>query len=125
MRPGSVTQSQSYSGSAKDRIVASLAYFECSRLQAVFQPETGGLEIRGHVPDHELKPKVVSILQDAVGSSIPVGDNLLVPPRPQWPVLGIVERLGALQSTDQKDDPLVMGQQAQAQIFSFEEDQQI
>jgi len=35
-----------------DRAV--LSQFPCSRLQAAFLPETGGIEIRGHVPVAEL-----------------------------------------------------------------------
>jgi len=122
MRSSTVDQSQAYGGSAKDQIAASLAHFGCSRLQAVFQPETGGLEIRGHVPEPAHKSKIVAMLQSTVGSSIPIGGSLLVLPRPQCSVLEAVERLGVKQSTEQEDGPLVMGQEAQAQILSFEED---
>ena len=125
MQPGEVARSASFGGSVRDGIGAALAQFPCSRLQAAFQPETGQLEIRGHVPAPALKADVVAMLEQSVGGAIPVGSSLLVLPAPQCGVLEAAEGLGFLQSKDQENDPLEVGKEAQAQILSFEETQRV
>lgn len=125
MQPGEVAQSAAFGGSVKDGIGAALAQFPCSRLQAAFQPESGTLEIRGHVPVPALKADVVAMLERSVGGAIPVGSSLLVLPAPQCGVLDAAEGLGFVQSRDQENDPLEVGKEAQAQILSFEEAQRV
>lgn len=125
MQPGEVTQSASFAGSVRDGIGDALAQFPCSRLQAAFQPETGGLEIRGHVPVPALRAEVVTMLEQAVGGAIPIGGSVMVLPAPQCGVLDAVEGLGFPQSTDQENDPLEVGREAQAQLLSFEEGQRV
>ena len=114
-------ESASYAGSVRDAIGDALSRFPCSRLQAAYQPETGGLEVRGHVPDTALRTDVVAMLERSVGGSIPIGGSLLVLPQPQCDVLNAVEELGFPQSVDQANDPLVVGEQAQAEILEFED----
>ena len=121
MQPGELSGSASFAGSVRDGIGAALAQFPCSRLQAAFQPESGGLEIRGHVPTEDMKGAVVGMLGNAVGDSIPVGGSVLVLPQPQCGVLDSVEGLGVPQSRDQIDDPLVIGEEAQARIEQYED----
>lgn len=121
MQPGDIAGSAAHAGSVRDGIGAALAQFPCSRLQAAFLPETGGLEIRGHVPTPEMKTAVVGMLEQSVGGAIPVGGSVLVLPNPQCGVLDAVERLGVPQSRDQIDDPLTIGEEAQARIERHEE----
>ncbi|NNG02656.1 MAG: DUF4384 domain-containing protein, partial [Inquilinus sp.] len=121
MRPGDVAASGAYAGSVRDGIGDALAKFPCSRMQAAFRPETGGLEIRGHVPDEGLRVEVVSMLTETVGGSIPVGGSLIVLPEPQCGVLGRVEAMGLPQSSDQTDDPLVVGREAQVATRRLED----
>lgn len=125
MQPGEVAQSAAFGGSVRDGIGAALAQFPCSRLQAAFQPESGTLEIRGHVPAQAMKADVVAMLERSVGGAIPVGSSLLVLPAPQCGVLDAAEGLGFIQSKDQENDPLEIGREAQAQILSFEEAQRV
>lgn len=125
MQPGEVAQSAAFGGSVRDGIGAALAQFPCSRLQAAFQPESGTLEIRGHVPAQAMKADVVAMLERSVGGAIPVGSSLLVLPAPQCGVLDSAEGLGFVQSKDQENDPLEIGKEAQAQILSFEEAQRV
>jgi hypothetical protein len=125
MQPSEVTQSASFTGSVRDGIGDALAQFPCSRLQAAFQPETGGLEIRGHVPVPALQKEVVAMLGQAVGGAIPIAGSVLVLPAPQCGVLDAVEGLGFPQSKDQENDPLEVGREAQAQLLSLEEGQKV
>ena len=116
MQPAAVAESE-----VRDGIGSALARFPCSRLQAAFVPETGGLEVRGHVPIPELRNLVVGLLEQSVGASIPVGGSILVLPQPQCDVLNAVEDLGLPQSVEQVNDPLVVGEAAQADILLFED----
>ena len=121
MQPREVTKSASFAGSVRDGIGAALVQYPCSRLQAAFQPETGGLEVRGHVPAPAMREQVVATLQQFVGGAIPIGGSILVLPQPQCGVLNAVEGFGFPQSKDQENDPLEVGEEAQAQVLSFEE----
>lgn len=117
--PDRVGDSEMHGGGVRDGIAALLSSVPCSRLQAAFVPETGALEIRGHVPDPALRRTVEARLQEMVGKAITVGNDLLHLPSPQCDILGRVASLGLPQSTDQSGDPLVVGQAAQARIERF------
>lgn len=111
--------SQEKGTSVRDGLGSSLSSVPCSRLQAAFVPETGALEIRGHIPDPAMRKEVVAGIQAQIGPAIPVGDNLLVLPEPQCDLLLAVATLGLPQSTEQSDDPLVVGQAAHADLFQL------
>ena len=78
-------------------------------------------EIRGHTPDRETASQAVARVREAVGASIPVTGDLLLLPDPQCGVLDGMDNVGLPQSTDQADDPLVVGQAAQLRFQSFAE----
>lgn len=119
MAPRRTRDSAAHTGDVRDGISSFLAGFGCSRLQAAFVPETGALEIRGHVPENAMRGAVEAELQGMIGEAIPVGNDLAVLPAPQCSVLSGIEALGLPQSTDQVDDPLVVGQAAQARTFAI------
>jgi hypothetical protein len=83
MRPGDLNTSDSDIGDVRDGITAILAAVPCSRLQTTFIPETGQLELRGHIPEDALRKPVLAALQKQLGDAIPVSDQLLILPRPQ------------------------------------------
>ena len=112
-------ESGMHEGGVRDAISAMLAGVACSRLQAAFVPETGALEIRGHVPEPALRGEVEARLRRMIGESMAVGNDLLHLPAPQCEVLGTVAGLGLPQSADQANDPLVVGEAAQARIVRF------
>jgi len=119
MAPTRARESDLHGGDVKDGIQALLADVPCSRLQAAFVPETGALEIRGHVPAADLRGAVEERLARMIGDAIEVGNDLLLLPRPQCEVLSGVAALGIPQSTDQIADPLTVGQAAQAEVLAF------
>ena len=108
-----------HTGGVRDAISQMLSDVPCSRLQAAFVPETGALEIRGHVPRPALRGEVEDRLSRMIGAAIGVGNDLLHLPRPQCAVLSTVARLGLPQSSDQANDPLVVGEAAQTRIVRF------
>ena len=110
---------------ARDAIASLLAGVPCARLQAEFHPDSGALELRGHVPEEALRDPVVAALQGAVGASIPVVDNVLLLPPPQCSVLPDIEALGLPQSSDQHTDPKLVGEDAHARVYRYAESERI
>ncbi|MEM9146551.1 MAG: hypothetical protein AAGC57_10155 [Pseudomonadota bacterium] len=119
MAPKQTQDSDLHGGDVRDGLAALLADYPCARMEAAFVPETGALEVRGHVPAEALRDVVETQLRERIGGAIGVGNDLLVLPQPLCGVLDGVEALGLPQSTDQTDDPLVIGQAAQAKIERF------
>jgi hypothetical protein len=109
----------------RDGLSALLTGVECARLSATFVPETGHLEMRGHVPDDATKIPVLNALQAQVGDGIVVTDNLMVLPPPQCSALSGIANAGLPQSTDQFTNPLLIGANAQAKTYSYFEGQRL
>jgi hypothetical protein len=91
----------------------------CSRLQVMFRPEDNALVLSGHVPQDGLRGTVLKAMQDQMGSDIPVIDNLLILPRPQCGALTGISQVGLPQSTDQITNPLLLGKDTHARVFSY------
>jgi uncharacterized protein DUF4384 len=125
MRPGDLAGSDSNAGSVRDGIAAFLQSVPCARIQAAFIPETGSLELRGHIPENGLRGPVLSALQDQIGSAIPVTDNLLILPRPQCGALSGIAGVGLPQSTDQDTDARLVGPDAHARAYDYSEGQRL
>lgn len=106
----------------KDGIAGFLSSVPCSRLQAAFVPESGALELRGHIPEDGLRGPVLAALQAQVGGSIPVTDNILILPRPQCEALAAISNAGLPQSTEALTNPLIVGADAHARVFSYVRD---
>jgi len=104
---------------ARDGISGLLAAVPCARLQTEFNPATGALELRGHIPEEGMRGPVLAALQGEVGASLPVADNLLILPRPQCGALAGIAEVGLPQSTDQLTNPRILGNDAHAREFRF------
>ncbi|MBB4284846.1 DUF4384 domain-containing protein [Roseospira goensis] len=117
--PSPAAAARAGGGSVRDRLGETLAGVPCSRLQAALVPESGGIEVRGHVPAAALREQVRRRLEAAVGGALPIRTNLLVLPPPQCGVLRALDGLALPQSRDQADDPLAVGRAAQAGIARF------
>lgn len=105
--------------SARDGISQLLATVPCSRLAATFVPETGILELRGHVPDESLREPILNAIRSQLGESIPVGGSMLVLPSPQCDVLSRLENLGLPQSQGQTRDSMQVGAITQISTFDY------
>ena len=125
MQEGDLGSSASDAGEVRDDIAGLLAGVPCSRLQAAFIPETGKLELRGHVPENGLRAPVLAALQAQVGAEISVTDNLLILPRPQCGALSGISDVGLPQSTDQFTDARLIGNDAHAQEYRYSEGQRL
>jgi len=125
MQPGDLTASGSNAGQVRDGIAGLLANVPCSRIQAAFDPDTGQLELRGHVPENGLRGPVLAALQEQVGAEIRVAENLLVLPRPQCGALSGISDVGLPQSTDQLTNTRLIGADAQAREYRYSQGQQL
>jgi hypothetical protein len=119
MRPGDIDASKSNAGEVRDGISNLLAQVPCSRLQVSFDPDTGSLDLRGHVSEADLRAPVLAALQAQVGDGIPVRDNMLILPRPQCGALAGIASVGLPQSTDQLTNPLMIGEDAHAREYEY------
>lgn len=106
-----------------DGLSALLNSSPCSRLQAEFNPATGSLDLRGHVPDEAMKGPLLAALQAQLGSGIKVNDAMLILPRPQCGALSGIADVGLPQSQDQLTNSKLIGADAQARTFNYTQGQ--
>lgn len=125
MAPADLATSGANAGEVRDGLAAILTGIDCARLTATFIPETGALELRGHVPDPALQAPILKALREQIGAGIPVTGNLLHLPRPQCGALAAIANAGLPQSTDQLTNALLVGENAQAREYGFTEGQRL
>lgn len=120
MRPSDTADSAT---SARDGISQLLSQIPCARVAATFIPETGELELRGHVPSGDMRGPIVDAIRAQLGGSIPVSGSMLVLPEPQCNVLDSLEDIGLPQSVDQANDALQVGASTQLVTLEYGEGQ--
>lgn len=125
MQPSDLMRSGGAHSEVRDGIATVLASVPCARLQATFLPETGQLEVRGHIPQDALRGPVLAALKQQVGNAIPVTDQLLILPRPQCGALSGIADVGLPQSTEQLTNPRVIGASGFAQNYTYFEGQNL
>jgi hypothetical protein len=116
MQPGDPNSAASQ---ARDALEALLSQVPCSRLQAEFDPDTGTIALRGHIPEEDLRAPVLTALQAQVGQGITVTDSMLILPRPQCGALSGIGAVGLPQSTDQTTNTRIVGNDAHARVFDY------
>ncbi len=119
MQPGDLAASDANAGRLRDGIAETLAAVPCARLQTSFDPDTGRIDLRGHLPEDALRAPVLAALQALVGSGIPVTDRLMLLPRPQCQALAAIADVGLAQSTEQDTNPRVVGQDTFVRDYSL------
>jgi hypothetical protein len=116
MRPGDAS---AQADDVHDGLAGILSSAPCSRLQAEFNPATGSLELRGHVPDAAMKGPLLAALQAQLGEGIKVDDAMVILPRPQCGALSGIADVGLPQSQDQLTNAKLIGADAQARTFNY------
>lgn len=109
----------------RDDLGAVLAGVDCARLSATFLPDSGVLEMRGHIPDPALQGPLLDALQAQVGDGVPVTANLLHLPDPQCGALTGIANVGLPQSTDQFTNARLIGETAHAREYTYAEGQRL
>ncbi|WP_146205042.1 DUF4384 domain-containing protein [Meridianimarinicoccus roseus] len=125
MQPGDLAASDASAGHVRDGIAGLLASVPCARLQTTFLPETGQLQIKGHIPEDGLRKPILAALQGQVGASIPLADDLLILPRPTCGALAGIAAVGLAQSTEQARNPRVVGPDTHARVYRFDEGERL
>ena len=121
LRPGDILPGDAGALAVRDGIAATLAQFPCARIQSAFNPDTGSLDLRGHIPDPAMRAAVTESLQAQLGPGVPVTGALLILPRPQCQMLAALDALGLPQSSEQFTNPRVIGADAHVRDYSFVE----
>jgi hypothetical protein len=103
----------------RDGIEGLLAAVPCARLQVEFDPDTGALTLRGHIPEEGLRGPVLAALTEQIGQGIPVVADLRILPRPQCGALAGIADVGLPQSEDQRTNPRVMGADSYAREMVY------
>ncbi len=109
----------------RDDLSQVLTDIECARVSATFLPETGELEMRGHIPDPALQAPLLEAMRQSVGEGIPVKANLLHLPAPQCGALTGIAQVGLPQSTDQFTNSRLIGASAHARAYNYAEGQRL
>ncbi|MDV7143079.1 hypothetical protein R3X27_10330 [Tropicimonas sp. TH_r6] len=105
----------------RDGLAALLTDIPCARVQTEFRPETGTLELRGHIPEDGLRGPLLAALQAQMGSSIRVADEMRLLPAPQCGALAGIAAVGLPQSDDQRTNPRVIGENTHVRAYAFRE----
>lgn len=103
----------------RDALSQTLEQTDCARISASFQPETGTLELRGHVPEDAARGPIVKALQAQMGVEIAVSDELLILPEPQCGALADIASVGLPQSTDQITNDRLIGKDAHVREYRY------
>lgn len=109
----------------KDGLSNTLMQTDCARISATYRPETGTLEMQGHIPDPALRDGIVAELQAQVGEGIAVTANLLHLPSPQCNALTGISEIGLPQSTDQFTNERLIGSSPHAREYSYRDGQRL
>lgn len=103
----------------RDGIGNLLTSVPCARLQTAFDSTTGQLELRGHVPQDDMRAKLAAAIQAQIGDGLPVVDKLTLLPEPQCGILGQLDALGVPQSEEQFTDPGHIGETLFVREYAF------
>lgn len=123
--PDELEHAKANAGQVRDDLSALLTEVDCARLSAVFLPETGKLELRGHIPDPNLRAPLLEELRRQTGEGIPISANLQHLPKPQCRALAGIAAAGLPQSTDQFTDARLIGETAHARSYAYTEGQRL
>ena len=111
--------------SVRDGLAAALSAPPCSRLQTRYDPDTGTLELRGHVPEDALRGPLLATLAAEVGAGIPVADRMRILPRPVCGALAGIAAVGLPQSTEQDTDPRIVGADTHVRAYDYRAGQRL
>lgn len=125
MTPEALENSPTSAGELRDGLSGVLTGVDCARLSATYIPETGMLELRGHIPDPALQGPILAAMRAQVGDGIALSANLLHLPAPQCGALTGIAAAGLPQSTDQFTNERLVGETSHARAYSYTEGERL
>lgn len=117
--PASSTDTQGL----RNALVTSLNNVNCARAQTVYDPETGAIDLRGHVKNETDRNTLLSAVSKQLGGSLPVQDRLQRLDAPQCNVLVQLAEMPLPQSVEQLTNPLIIGADLQTRSYAFQNGQ--
>ncbi|MDA8586551.1 DUF4384 domain-containing protein [Rhodobacteraceae bacterium] len=115
------------SGADQDRLRDALANrlngVDCARVQTIYDPETGTINLRGHVKTDADRTELIDALAQQLGNTLPIQDRLQRLDAPQCDVLVRLADMPLPQSVEQLTNPLIIGADLQARTYTFNDGQ--
>ena len=107
----------------RDALATRLAGVDCARVQTVYDPETGAVDLRGHVKDDADRTRLLDHVSAELNEALPVVDRLRKLEAPQCTVLVHLAEMALPQSVDQLTNPLIIGADLQTRTYSYTDGQ--
>ena len=90
-----------------------------ARAQTGYDPESGVIELRGHVKSNADRDVLMAALQTGLQGALPIRDRLRRLPAPQCDVLTAFADMPLPQSVEQFTNPLIIGDDLHARVYEF------
>jgi hypothetical protein len=103
----------------RDALANRLSDIDCARVQTVYDPETGAIDLRGHVRNDEDRARLMDRVSNELGGALPVKDRLRRLEAPQCTVLVHLAEMPLPQSVEQLTNPLIIGDDLQTRTYSY------
>ncbi|MEM9319486.1 MAG: DUF4384 domain-containing protein [Pseudomonadota bacterium] len=107
-------------GALRDALADEMGAIACGRVQTAYDPESGAVDLRGHVPDAAARARLVSGLEAQIDDALPLNDRLRLLGEPQCGVLGQLSAMRLAQSVEQNINPMMIGEDLYARVYGFQ-----
>lgn len=109
----------------RDALAERLADVDCARVQTVYNPETGAIDLRGHVRNDRDRATLIDRVNSELEGSLPLNDRLRQLDAPQCTVLVRLAEMPLPQSVEQLVNPLIIGADLQTRTYSYADSQRM
>jgi hypothetical protein len=103
----------------RDALANHLDGVNCARVQTIYDPETGAINLRGHVKNDADRVQLLDALAQQLGDTLPIQDRLQELDAPQCNVLVQLAKMPLPQSVEQLTNPLIIGADLQTRTYRF------
>lgn len=107
----------------RDALADRLAQVDCARVQTVYNPETGAIDLRGHVKSDADRARLMASISRQLGGALPLNDSLQRLGAPQCTALVRLAEMPLPQSVEQLTNPLIIGADLQTRSYRFADGQ--
>ena len=107
----------------RDALSASLRDVDCARVQTIYNPATGAIDLRGHVKSDTDRTRLLDRVAAELPPALPLNDRLRQLDAPQCTVLIRLAEMPLPQSVDQFINPLIIGDNLQTRTYSYADGQ--
>ena len=109
----------------RDALANRLSDIDCARVQTVYDPESGAIDLRGHVKTDADRTQLMERVSQELGGALPLNDRLRRLDAPQCTVLVRLAEMPLPQSVEQLTNPLIIGDDLQTRTYTYRDGQTI